>query len=377
MTANFSYHADTKAVNRYPLTFKAAVLERTGDPLVIEEVTFGGPLQLGQVLVRVLYSGICGKQIEEIEGSRGTDPHLPHLLGHEGSGIVIEVGPGVTKLVKGDHVVLHWMKGQGITSATPIYTRGKELVNAGWVTTFNEYGVVSENRLTAIPKDADLASACLLGCAVTTGVGVILNDPSVRPGDSVAVFGCGGVGLNTIQGAFLAGMDPIIAIDKNPESLCLAQQLGATHTIHVDSCDAVLEVIRITNGRGASHVIVAIGSAGVMESAARASSVPGSVVLVGVPPAGSNITFDALDIHLGRTVKGSYGGSSIPDRDIPEYLRLNHQGQLKLRELITDIVELDQINDAIGSMISGRSGRCLVKMTDEQVHQGQWKGKPS
>ena len=140
---------------RYPLRFKAAILEYNNRPLTIDEVTFSGPLGPGQILVRIYYSGICGKQIEEIKGIAGPDRYLPHLLGHEGSGVVIDIGPGVNKVAPGDYVVLHWLKGSGMDAQTPVYTRNGKRVNAGWITTFNEYGVVSENRVTSIPKDTN------------------------------------------------------------------------------------------------------------------------------------------------------------------------------------------------------------------------------
>ncbi len=352
---------------QYPITFKAAVLERNNEPLVMDEVTFAGPLKAGQVLVRICYSGICGKQIEEIKASRGPDPYLPHMLGHEGSGIVLDVGAGVSKVVPGDHVVLHWMKGSGIDAATPFYMRSGKRVNAGWITTFNEYGVLSENRITPISKKANLETACLLGCAATTGVGVILNEANVRPGDSVAVFGCGGVGLSAIQGAALVRACPIIAVDKNPESLRLASRFGATHVLNTASGDVHAEIRRITGDAGVKFVIVAVGAPRVIEMAAETSAIPGSVFLVGVPPAGARVSVDAFDIHCRRSLLGSFGGGIVPDRDIPGYLDLDHNGQLKLRELITRTVSLDRINDGIGTLMAGMVGRCIVRMIDHGI----------
>ena len=350
---------------KYPLKFKAAVLERNSEPLKIWEVEFAGPLEAGQVLIRVHYSGICGKQIEEINGTGGTDLYLPHMLGHEGSGVVLDVGPGVKKVSPGDHVVLHWLKGSGIDAATPYYTRNGKRVNAGWITTFNEYGVISENRMTPIPKEADLSVASLLGCAVTTGVGVILNEANVRPGESVAVFGCGGVGLNAVQGAALVYGYPIIAVDRNAESLNLALKFGASHAINPDGNNLLAEIREITNGNGVNVVIIAVGDSHVIEVAAQASSIPGSVFLAGVPPAGSKITIDALDIHRRRTFTGSYGGGSVPDRDIPRYLSLYEKNFLKFSELVSSTVGLDKVNDSIELMMSGKNvGRCIVRMVD-------------
>ena len=316
----------------YPLKFKAAILESTNEPLKIEDVYFEGPLDFGQVLVRIHYSGICGKQFEEIQGRSNfqgkPDPFLPHMLGHEGGGEVIDFGPGVTKVSPGDYVVLHWMKGNGINSPTPIYARGNKRINAGRITTFNEYGVISENRLTRIPKKSNLEIACLLGCCVTTGIGVILNEAKPLPKDSIAIFGCGGVGLNAIQGAALSYANPIIAIDKNSESLKLAKEFGATHLIN-SNYDDVLNKIKEITGGGAKFVISSLGNPKVIETSIEASSIPGNVYIVGVPPLDSKITVNPFAIHSSRKLQGSRGGGCFPDRDIPKYLQLYEDKVLK------------------------------------------------
>ena len=194
-------------------TAKAAILAQSREPLVVDEIALPETLDVGQVLVKVLYSTICGAQLNEIDAAKGPDKFLPHLLGHEASAQVIEIGPGVTTVKPGDTVVLHWRPSQGIQCQPPAYQwRGKKL-NAGWVTTFNDYAVVSENRMTVIPPDYNLRDAPLLGCAVTTAAGVINNDANVKIGESVVIFGVGGVGLNVVQFAELAGANPIVAVD--------------------------------------------------------------------------------------------------------------------------------------------------------------------
>lgn len=350
---------------KYPLTFKAAILEKNNQPLTISNVTFDGPLEIGQVLVKVSYSGICGKQIEEITGSLGPDRFLPHMLGHEGSGVVIDVGPYVKKVSPSDHVVLHWLKGSGINAATPLYHKNQIRINAGWITTFNEYAVVSENRVTMIPKEAKLDTACLLGCAATTGIGVILNDAKLRPNESVAIFGCGGIGLNAIQAAAMVHGFPIIAVDIASEALHLAKKLGATHVINASSTNIQNEINKITNDIGVKYVIIAVGNAKVAELALKTSSIPGTVYFVGVPPKDSDITISALDIHRGRTLIKSYGGGCNPDTDIPSYLTLNQKGYLNFQELISHVVSLDKINEGIKIMMAGKTRRCLVKMIDD------------
>src|SRR3990167_11480433 len=207
-----------------PKKMKAAILTELRAPLVITEVEMPQTLAVGQVLVKMHYSGICGSQLGEIDGAKGDDKFLPHLLGHEGSGTVIAIGAGVRHVKPDDKVVLHWRKGLGIESDTPSYQWNGRKVNAGWIATFNEYAIVSENRATKIPADSDLDVAALFGCAVTTGFGVIENNAKVKIGESVVVFGAGGIGLNIIQAAALVSSYPIIAVDLYDNKLKLAEQ---------------------------------------------------------------------------------------------------------------------------------------------------------
>ncbi len=350
----------------YPLTFNASILEQNNHPLVIDQVEFAGPLLPGQILVQIHYSGICGKQIEEIKGTMGKDPYLPHMLGHEGSGIVMDIGPAVTKVQIGDHIVLHWLKGSGMDAPTPIYHRKKngERVNAGWITTFNEYAVVPENRITKIPKESDLSIACLLGCAVTTGLGVIFNDANVRPAESVAVFGCGGVGLCSIQGAKNVHAYPIIAVDKNEENLALAKKMGATHLLNPDTANIAIEIKKLTHNNGSYHSIVTAAYPEVIETAAQSTSAPGNIFIVGVPAKDAKVTLNALDLHRRKTFTGSYGGGCLPDRDIPRYITLYEQGHIYLKELISTTIYLHNINEYLGFSSSkvAPPGRCIIKM---------------
>ena len=211
-------------------TAKAAILAESRKPLVVDEIALPDELGVGQVLVKVLYTTICGAQINEIDAVKGPDKFLPHLLGHEASATVVETGLGVVNVKPGDTVVLHWRPSLGIQCPPPAYSwRGNKL-NAGWVTTFNDYAVVSENRMTVIPSDFDLKVAPLFGCAVTTAAGVICNDAKVKIGESVVVFGAGGVGVPIVQFAALAGANPVIAVDKVAEKLAMAKARGATHS---------------------------------------------------------------------------------------------------------------------------------------------------
>jgi S-(hydroxymethyl)glutathione dehydrogenase/alcohol dehydrogenase len=312
-------------------------------------------------LVKLSYSGICGKQIEEIDGTGGLDPWLPHLLGHEGSGEVIDVGPAVIKVNKGDTVVLHWMKGSGIHSATPLYFRKGSRINAGWVTTFNEFAVVSENRVTPIPKDSDLLVSALLGCAATTGVGVVVNEAQVQPYDTVVVYGCGGIGLCVVQAARLRYPRKIIAVDINKDSLVLASQFGATDLINASEENVVERVRKLTSGYGATKVIIATGNPEAIELAVETAGIPAQVFSVGVPPKGSKVKLDAYAIMHKRCISGTLGGGIWPDRDIPIYLSMHEKGQLHLDKVVSRIVPFAEINEVIKQKRAAVAGRCLIK----------------
>src|SRR3990167_7857644 len=221
-----------------PKKMKAAILTELNKHLTVADIELPQTLAVGQVLVKIHCSGICGSQLGEIDGAKGEDKYLPHLLGHEASGTVIAIGPGVRHVKLNDKVVMHWRKGLGIEAETPAYTWEGRKVNAGWITTFSEYTIVSENRVTAIPQDSDLEVAALFGCAVTTGFGIVENNAKVRIGESVVVFGAGGIGLNIIQASALVSAYPIIAVDLYDSKLKLAKEMGATHVINSKEKDA-------------------------------------------------------------------------------------------------------------------------------------------
>ena len=346
-----------------PKTMKAAVLTELKAPLIIAELSLPETLAVGQVLVKIHYSGICGSQIGEIDGHKGDDKFLPHLLGHEASGVVLAVGLGVKHVKENDKVVLHWRKGLGIESETPLFNWDGRKVNAGWLTTFNEYAIVSENRVTAIPVDSDMEVAALFGCAVTTGFGVIENNAKVRIGESVLVFGAGGIGLNIIQAAALVSAYPIIAVDVHQNKLDLAKQMGATHVINSSKANIIQTVIDLVGKVGVDVFIDNTGQSEVIEMGYQLTKYQGRVTLVGVPRKGNNINIYSLPLHFGKILSGSHGGEAVPQIDIPRYHNLFRSGRIKLRELITDRFTLDQVNEAIVEMRAGKlRGRCLIKM---------------
>ena len=342
---------------------RAAILVELKKPLVVEAVEVP-PLKIGQVLVKVLTSGICGSQVGEIEGVKGPDKFLPHLLGHEGCGEVLECGEGVRHVKPGDRVVLHWRKGAGLESVPPVYESRIGRVNAGWVTTFNDYAVVSENRLTLVPADFDPEVAALFGCAVTTGFGVVNNDARLGIGESIAVFGAGGIGLNIVQGAALAAANPIIALDRFDNRLELARALGATHAINVTRADAAEEIRRIVGHDGVDVAVDNTGNVEVIALASRVTNARGRTVLVGVPPKDSTAAISTLPLHFEKRLVGSHGGGSQPAVDIPRLVRLVRDGRLAIERLVGGRYAIDEINQALTDMTSGRlAGRPMIRFT--------------
>ena len=340
---------------------RAAILAQSRQPLVVDEIALPDELDAGQVLVKVLYTTICGAQINEIDALKGVDKFLPHLLGHEASAEAVEIGPGVTNVKPGDTVVLHWRPSRGIQSRTPAYSWRGEKLNAGWVTTFNQYAVISENRMTPIPADFDLRNAPLLGCAVTTAAGVVNNDAHLKVGESVVVFGVGGVGLNLVQFAALAGGYPIVAVDLLDHKLEMARARGATHTINGGKIADVAAAIReIVGEAGPDKVIETTGVKSVIESAYELTHKDGSLVLVGVPH--EKVTINTLRVHFNMVLTGSEGGSSKPDIDIPRIIRLVKAGRLSFDGIITDEFALDDINAAFDLVRSGKAGRVLIRV---------------
>ena len=264
-----------------PTSTQAAILVAQQQPLVVDTIELPSRLEVGQVLVELKTSGICGSQLGEIDGVKGPDRFLPHLMGHEGFGVVLEIGPGVRSVKPGDSIVLHWRPGAGIQADPPKYRWRGQPLNAGWVTTFNRHAVVSENRCTTVPAATDPEAAALFGCAITTGFGVVENNARLRMGESVVVFGAGGIGLNIIQAAALISASPIIAVDLHDSRLELAEQLGATHTINSAKGDAA-ELIKQALGDQPLDVFIDnTGVPSVIEMGYQLTQREGRVILVG------------------------------------------------------------------------------------------------
>ena len=346
-----------------PSSTEAAILVAQQQPLVVDTIELPAVLEVGQVLVRVHVSGICGSQLGEIDGVKGPDRYLPHLMGHEGFATVLEIGPGVKHVQVGDSVVLHWRPGAGIQADPAKYRWRGEPLNAGWVTTFNRHAVVSENRCTKVPADTNPDAAALFGCAITTGFGVVENNARLRMGEAVVVFGAGGIGLNIIQAAALLSASAIVAVDLHDSRLALARQLGATHTINSRDADAETLIQEALAGQPLDVFIDNTGVPAVIELGYRLTHSQGRVILVGVPRKGNTVSLYTLPLHFGKLLTGSQGGESQPARDIPRYLRLLQQGRLQLDRFVSARYPLEGINDAIAAMRDGATaGRVMVEL---------------
>ncbi len=348
---------------------KAAVLYEIGKPLVIEEVEIP-ELKEGQVLVKILYSGVCHSQLNEIKGLKGPDKYLPHLLGHEGSGIVEKIGGNVTKVAPGDYVALTWIQGEGINAGGSKYLHNGKEINAGAITTFSEKAVISENRLVKLNhKDTPPKIAALLGCAIHTGMGMVKNYLEEDESKTVAIYGVGGIGFSALVAAGLNNYSKIIAIDINDKKLEYALTLGATHIINSSKQNVLEEIKNITNGVGVDYVIESTGIIEVMQNAYYILARGGSAVIAGNAKGGLNFSIDPSGLNQGKKILGTWGGEKNPektesDKKILFYEEMYHKEKLPLDKLVLKDYRLDQINDAFSDLEKGQIlFRALIDFT--------------
>jgi S-(hydroxymethyl)glutathione dehydrogenase/alcohol dehydrogenase len=330
-------------------------------------------------------SGVCHSDLHVIQGNIREHP-MPVVLGHEGSGIVEEVGPEVTYAKPGDHVVLSLIPICGqcsqciggrhnlcearylvrgtLTDGTTRLSKGDQRIyHLSGLATFAEYAVVPEDSLVLVRGDAPLDKLCLIGCAVSTGVGAAIHIAKVQPGNKVVVIGVGGVGLNIVQGAALAGAEIIVAVDIKETKLKHALEFGATHLVNASTEDVVARVTNITNGLMADYAFEAIGSAEAISQGIFTTRRGGVMVAVGDPPAGSQVTIDAGYLHHDRILMGCINGSCYPRADVPKFVDLYMAGKLKLDELITHEFGLEEINTAFDLLDRGEVARAIIRYT--------------
>ncbi len=344
-----------------PRVMKAAVLEKLGEPLVIRDVEVPSLLP-GQVLVKVLFSGVCRSQLMEVRGKRGADPWLPHLLGHEGSGIVMAIGEGVTKVAIGDDVILGWVKGDGLDAPGAKYKIGEVIVNSGRVTTFASFTVVSESRLVKKPEHLAFDEAVLFGCALPTGAGMVLNELKLSANSSVAVIGLGGIGISALLALRALNIKKIIAIDISDDKLEFAKRLGASYIFHSQDQGLYESVMSLTNG-GVDFCIESGGQVSTIElgfSLIRKGG--GELIFASHPGYGEKISLDPHELISGKKILGSWGGGSNPDSDIPRMYSLFAKSNFLLSDLITKRYKLEDINEALADLEHGKVFRPLIVM---------------
>lgn len=343
---------------------KAAYLEKQNQPLIIDDLKLPN-LNWGQVLVKVKYSGICGRQIQEINGSKGEDKFLPHLMGHEGGGVVLKVGEGVNHVKVNDNVVMHWRPGFGIDSNFPKYENFDGLsIGGGLVTTFNEEAVVSGNRITKIDNSIPLEFAALLGCSTSTALGIIINEAQVRPGNSLLIIGSGGVGLNLVQVAKMINAYPIITVDNNINKLKYSKKIGASHTINtreIELEDGIKSILG--NSSTIDFAVDTTGSTNLISTAYDIIGKNGQLILVGQPKINEDLVLKNVSKNfLGKKIFDSQGGLFHPHLDIPKLSILLKNNVLDLSGIITDTFDFMDVNLAINKLIKGEIiGKCILK----------------
>lgn len=363
---------------------KAAVCVGLNEPLEIQDLELEAP-HAGEIRVRMGASGVCHSDLSIQNGTlMGA---FPMVLGHEGAGVVEEIGEGVTGLEVGDHIVVSWVpqcgecffcrKGQGflcesggmamvtgglLDGSTRFSRNGEPIKQMACSGTFSEQAVIPAIGAVKIPKDVPLEIGALIGCGVLTGVGAALNTANIKRGDTVAVIGCGGVGLNVIQGAKIAGAEEIIAVDMLPNKLDMAKQFGATTLVNAGDGDPVSQVMELTEQRGVDVAFEVIGLKQTIEQTVMMTRRGGEAILVGVPRMEVMLELPAFFgvVLMSKTIKGCWYGSSNVQEDVPRLLEYYKSGELKLDELISRRISVDEVNDAFKAMEAGEVARSVI-----------------
>ncbi|OHU87557.1 MULTISPECIES: zinc-binding dehydrogenase [Pseudoalteromonas] len=344
---------------------KAAVLFKTGELLTLVDNLVAPELISGQVKVDIIYTGLCHSQLMEVKGLRGEDKYLPHLLGHEAVAKVKEIGPQVTKVQVGDIVVLGWIKGEGLDAPGGIYSYQGTKINAGGVTTFSQESIVSENRVVKLPAGIPYKLAILLGCALPTGAGLVLNQLKPQHNAKIAVFGLGGIGLSALITARLFKPNMLIAVDIEPKKLELAGALGATHCINAQDENYLEQIVELTQG-GCDYTIEAGGTCSSIEDAFTAvKEHGGQCIFASHPEEGATIQLEPHAFHRGKQIMGSWGGSSHPDTDIPKLVELYNEHKLPFEKLLSDSYSLDEINQALQDLDERKITRALIAVNPQ------------
>jgi Zn-dependent alcohol dehydrogenase len=337
---------------------KAAILIEIDKPLKVENIELTD-LKFGQVLIKIIKSGLCGAQIQEIKGLKGNSKFLPHLIGHEGCGIVEDIGNGVTKVKKGDKVILHWRKSSGIESDFPSYIFNGKKISSGKITTLSEYSIVSENRITKVSHDISDDFCALLGCGLSTGLSVVNNEANIKFGESVLVLGCGGVGLNCIFAAKLSHASPVVGIDISKHKQQLTIKNGGEF-YQIDDLKLLFDKYKKFD-----CIIDTTGHLELVSKCIPHLSEQGRCIFVSQPKENSSLIItNPINFFStkGLSFKTTQAGGFDPDIDIPKYIKLYLNKIINIDNIITDFYNLDQINEAISKLMSGTSGRIIINI---------------
>jgi Zn-dependent alcohol dehydrogenase len=342
---------------------QAAILATSKQDLIIDEIEINNPLQEGQVLVKIEKSGICGAQINEIDAVKGIDKFLPHLLGHEGVGTVLEIGKSVNHIKVGDRVIMHWRPGNGIQSETYKYSWRNKDLNSGWVTTFSQHSVVSENRLTSISKNVNSAHLPLLGCGLTTVFGSLENEVSIKLGDSVLILGVGAVGSLAIIASKLKGAGEIVTIDKNQDKSDLAKSCGADSFYAISSLNSDDIINEITSGNKLFDLVIdTTGDSVLMSKSYEMLSKTGSLLIIGVMPQDQKLSINTLALNMGKKIIGTQGGKSLPQIDVPKLVKSIEKNMIPLEGLFYKERKLSEINLSIQEVRDGAPFKQYINM---------------
>jgi Zn-dependent alcohol dehydrogenase len=337
----------------------AAILVQNKTPLVVDYIEIPDDLGIGHVQVQLISSGICGAQINEIEATKGPDKYLPHLLGHEGFGIVTKLGPGVSRVAIGDHVILHWRPNPGLQTNIDYLKWNSKHLNAGPVTTFSQHTVVAETRLTKVNKAIDKYLAPLLGCSLSTAMGILSYETRISLGDNVIISGMGGVGINLLFLLRKTFVNNITVIDKDLSKLTLAKNLGANKCIILKDEKLQLENFQ-DEVNNYDIAIDTTGKAQIIQTLYSMINKKGQLICVGVPKFNDNVSINTLPLHFGKSITGTEGGRVIPERDIPKILNYLGTGDKVLNSLPKNIIKLTDINEGINNMKKGIEGRYVI-----------------
>jgi len=341
------------------MKISAAVLEQSNQPLVIHHDIETPQLNSGQLLVKLKYAGVCHSQLMEVRGKRGEDKFLPHFLGHEGVGDVVEIAEDVAKVKVGDSVVLGWIKGQGLDAGGCQYKQGDRLINSGAVTTFSTYAIVSESRVVKLPAGITKKTAVLLGCALPTGAGIVLNQLQPEPNSTVGVYGLGGIGLSALLAMNHFNPQAIVAFDIEDNKLALAKELGATHCYSVDEIG--IAQFKRDFPLGLDSIVEAAGKTSTIEAAfSLIKRGGGRCIFASHPPAGELIQLDPFELICGKSIMGSWGGATQPDLDLPIIVDIINKYRLPVEKLLSNEYSLEEINQALDDLEQREITRALI-----------------